>query len=81
MPPSSIIVIALTRLLRLGFFHASRFVSLAKSLYTLVKTVVGISLKPRDLAVTILAPDWAARKGMAMKMSLLSVVFSGIIPV
>ena len=62
IPPSSIIIIAATLrfLLTLSFFK--NFGSLARSQYTLVSTVVGTSLKPSNLEVTICPPDWNARK-------------------
>lgn len=77
IPPTRIIATAASLLFRFGLCQFSKLVSPPKSLYTLVNTVVGTSLKPKDFAVTIWAPDWAARKGMAMKTSLLSAVDSG----
>ena len=62
IPPIKIISTApsLRFLLTLSAFKI--FGSLAKSQYTLVNTVVGTSLKPRSLDVTICPPDWNARK-------------------
>jgi hypothetical protein len=49
---------------RLTFFFrgASSFGSDARSQYTLVNTVVGISLNPSNREVTICPPDWKAKR-------------------
>lgn len=49
-------------LLMLFFKGANNFGSEARSQYTLVKTVVGTSLNPSNLDVTICPPDWKAKK-------------------
>ena len=81
MPPNSNIVIAPILRLRLELCHVSSSESPARSLYVIVNTEVGISVKPSDLTMTIWASDWAVRKSIAMKMSLLSVVDSGTVSV
>lgn len=76
--PNIIMTTLATLLSLLELSQASRFVSLAKSLYVLVKTVVGSSLNPKLLAVATCAPDWAARNGIAIKTSLSVALVSGM---
>ncbi|KAL8787076.1 MAG: hypothetical protein Q9213_002418 [Squamulea squamosa] len=62
-----------------AFFHAHKSGSLAKSLYTLVNTVVGISLYPSARLAATCAPNCHARKGIPIKTLLLFGLFSGIV--
>ena len=62
IPPIKIINTAPTLRFLFTLSAFNIFGSLAKSQYTLVKTVVGTSLNPSSLDVTICPPDWKARK-------------------
>jgi hypothetical protein len=61
IPPISIASTAAALLFLFTLFLSNIFGSLAKSQYTLVKTVVGTSLKPNNRLVTICPPLWKAK--------------------
>lgn len=78
MPPNSNITAALALRFLFTFCHVNSFESLARSLYTLVRTVVGISLYPNARLAATCAPNCQARSGMPIRIRSLSGEFSGM---
>lgn len=78
MPPTSTMIAAPALRFLFAFCHAHNFGSLARSLYTLVKTVVGISLYPKARLAATCAPNCQARNGIPIKTRSLFGLFSGI---
>lgn len=78
IPPTSTMTAAAALRFRFAFCKSQSFGSLARSLYTLVKTVVGISLYPNARLAATCAPNCQARKGIPIRTRSLLALFSGI---